>query len=570
MTIRKKLSFGIGIILAFFLALGIVSYFHIGKIDDNLSRIMQGKELGMHSVILYQRYKSLDEETTNKKNNQDALFALVSENVENINGIIDETIQTEIESIVLNENKKILEISKMKTDVAEIPTWLGTYLKIPKEDYKNRIFDAINTFEQELGRFKKNNPTEEEKNFTTELETAFNQTISIIKEIISLNEQLQESDSKLKEMRAKINDLLYEEFKVFTRADIERTKEASRKIVGSVVVVALILILTGFLYVFVFGAAITRSIAKSIIQLRDTVAEIGKGDFDAKIEIESSDEIGQLASSSQKIAGDLKSASESIKSLKKEVNKHKMVEEELKKLNARLESANYELQNTNKELKEFAYVAAHDLKTPLRSIGVLANWISTDYADKFDQKGKEQIKLLVGRAERMSKLIDNLLEYSKTGQPSQKKQVDLNIVLSEVISEIKSPANIEISIENEMPTVISDKTRMRRVFANLLNNAVQCVDKPKGQIKIASVREDGFWKFSVSDNGPGIDPKYHEKIFKICQTLSPHDDIEGTGIGLSIVKKIVENNGGTIWLESEVGKGSTFYFTIPRSDVRMN
>jgi signal transduction histidine kinase len=570
MTIRKKLSFGIGIILAFFLALGIVSYFHIGKIDDNLSRIMQGKELGMHSVILYQRYKSLDEETTNKKNNQDALFALVSENVENINGIIDETIQTEIESIVLNENKKILEISKMKTDVAEIPTWLGTYLKIPKEDYKNRIFDAINTFEQELGRFKKNNPTEEEKNFTTELETAFNQTISIIKEIISLNEQLQESDSKLKEMRAKINDLLYEEFKVFTRADIERTKEASRKIVGSVVVVALILILTGFLYVFVFGAAITRSIAKSIIQLRDTVAEIGKGDFDAKIEIESSDEIGQLASSSQKIAGDLKSASESIKSLKKEVNKHKMVEEELKKLNARLESANYELQNTNKELKEFAYVAAHDLKTPLRSIGVLANWISTDYADKFDQKGKEQIKLLVGRAERMSKLIDNLLEYSKTGQPSQKKQVDLNIVLSEVISEIKSPANIEISIENEMPTVISDKTRMRRVFANLLNNAVQCVDKPKGQIKIASVREDGFWKFSVSDNGPGIDPKYHEKIFKICQTLSPHDDIEGTGIGLSIVKKIVENNGGTIWLESEVGKGSTFYFTIPRSDARMN
>ncbi len=563
MTIRKRLSFGIGILMVLFLALGIVSYFHIGKIDDNLSRIIQGRELGKRSVLLLQRYKALDETTTNKKNSQDALFAIVAENFENINNIIDETIQAQIESKEPFENTKILEISSIKAGIAEIATWIGTYPRIPKEEYKNRIADATRTVEQELDKFENLSLTEEEKNYAIELETAFTQTIPVIKDILILNEQLQENTSKLRDMRAKIDELLDEEFEVFTRADLERNKEAGRKIVGTAMVVALILILTGFLDAFVFGAAITRSVAKPIIKLRDAVAEIGKGDFDAKIEIESSDEIGQLAASSKKIAGDLKKATASINSFNKEIAERKKAEQELEKINASLESANRELKHTNKELKEFAYVAAHDLKTPLRAIGVLANWISTDYADKFDEKGQYQIKLLVGRAERMSKLIDNLLEYSKTGQPSQKKQVDLNNVLSEAICEIKSPENIEITVENQMPTVVCDKTRMTRVFANLLNNAVQYADKPKGQIKIGSVQENGFWKFSVTDNGPGIDQKYFEKIFKICQTLSPRDDFGGTGIGLSIVKKIVENNGGRIWLESEVGKGSTFYFTLP-------
>jgi signal transduction histidine kinase len=570
MTIRKRLSFGIGIILALFLALGIVSYFHIGKIDDNLTRIMKGRKLGKHGDSIYQQYKALDETITNKKNNQETLFAVVTENFENINNIIDGKIHTKTESEIPHENKKILEISKMKTSIAEIAIWLGTHSKIPKEDYEERIFNSIQMFEQKLTKFKNLDLTEEENSYTIKLETTFKETIPLIKDILILNAQLQEDASRLRDMRAKIDELMDEEFEVFTRADIERTQEASHKIVGTAVVVALILILTGLLDVFVFGAAITRSVARPIVKLRDAVAEIDKGDFDAEIEIESSDEIGELAASSRKIASHLKNATISINNLKKEITKHKMVEEELKKLNTSLESANRELQHTNKELKEFAYVAAHDLKTPLRAIGVLANWISTDYADKFDEKGHEQIKLLVGRAERMSKLIDNLLEYSKTGQPSQKKHVDLNNVLSEVISEIKSPENVEISIENRMPTLVCDKTRMTRVFANLLNNAVQCVDKPRGQIKIASVQEDGFWKFSVTDNGPGIDQKYHEKIFKICQTLSPHDDIGGTGIGLSIVKKIIENNGGKIWLESEVGKGSTFYFTLPNLPYQKN
>jgi len=248
-----------------------------------------------------------------------------------------------------------------------------------------------------------------------------------------------------------------------------------------------------------------------------------------------------------------------------DLTERKEAEKAMEKLNRNLESTIRKLERTNKELQEFTYVAAHDLKTPLRAIGVLAHWISTDYADKFDEQGQEQVKLLVERAERMSKLVDSLLEYSKTGEPSQKREeVDLNAVLSEVIAEIDPPENIEIAIENDLPAVMCDKMRMVQVFGNLLNNAVKYIDKPKGQIKVGCVEQDGFWKFSVADNGPGIEHRYFERIFKIFQTLSPRDGTDGTGIGLSIVKKIVELNGGRVWVESKPDEGSTFLFTLPK------
>jgi two-component system sensor kinase FixL len=248
-----------------------------------------------------------------------------------------------------------------------------------------------------------------------------------------------------------------------------------------------------------------------------------------------------------------------------DLTERKEAEKAMEKLNRSLESTVRKLELTNKELQEFTYVAAHDLKTPLRAIGVLAHWISTDYADKFDEQGQEQVKLLVERAERMSKLVDSLLEYSRTGQPSQKQEeVDLNAVLSEVIGVIDPPEDIEITVENDLPTLICDRTRMIQVFGNLLNNAVKYADKPKGRIRVGCVEQDGFWRFSVADNGPGIEQKYFGKIFKIFQTLSPRDGAGGTGIGLSIVKKIVELNRGRVWLESNPGEGSTFFFTLPK------
>jgi len=251
-----------------------------------------------------------------------------------------------------------------------------------------------------------------------------------------------------------------------------------------------------------------------------------------------------------------------------DITERRQAEQELEKLNNDLESAVWELRRANKELKEFAYITAHDLKTPLRGIGTLADWISTDYADKFDDEGKKQVRLLVGKAKQMSALIDDILQYSRLGHDSlNKQQADLNTLVSEVITGVNPPENIEITIENELPVLMCEKTQIMQVLQNLLSNAVKYMDKPEGQIKVGCVEQDGFWKFSVADNGPGIDQKYFKKIFKIFQTLSTQDRVDSTGIGLSIVKKIVELNAGVVWVESQPGKGSTFFFTIPKSGI---
>ena len=250
-----------------------------------------------------------------------------------------------------------------------------------------------------------------------------------------------------------------------------------------------------------------------------------------------------------------------------DITERKEAEKSLEKLNMDLESSVRELSRANKELEEFAYIAAHDLKTPLRGIGTLAYWLAMDNADKLDDVGKEQLRLLTVRAKQMSTLIDRIQQYSRLGQSDQKKkQVDLNVVLSEVVSRIALPEHIEITIENELPTLTYEITHIILVFQNLLNNAVKYMDKPKGQIKVGCVEEEDFWRFSVTDNGPGIQQSYFERIFNIFKTLSPSDGFESTVIGLSIVKKLVELNKGRVWVESEFGQGSTFFFTLPKQD----
>jgi two-component system sensor kinase FixL len=248
-----------------------------------------------------------------------------------------------------------------------------------------------------------------------------------------------------------------------------------------------------------------------------------------------------------------------------DITERKEARKNLEKLNMELESSVQELSRANKQLEEFAYMVAHDLKTPLRGIGTLADWLVMDYADKFDEAGKEQVRLLNKRAKQMSVLIDSIKQYSMLGQNIQKKkQVDLNDVISEVISIITPPENIEVIIEDKLPAIVCERTHIIQIFQNLLSNAVKYMDKPKGQIKVGYNEDDNFWKFSVVDNGPGIQQKYFEKIFKIFQTLSPRNGIESTGIGLSIVKKLVELNNGRVWVESEVGHGSTFFFTLSK------
>jgi len=226
------------------------------------------------------------------------------------------------------------------------------------------------------------------------------------------------------------------------------------------------------------------------------------------------------------------------------------------------------VENINRELNDFASIVSHDLKAPLRGIKTLANWILSDCEDKLGDEAKEQMNLLLERIELMYNLIEGVLQYSRAGKIEGKRvQVNLNDFVPELINMVVPPENITVTIKDELPVIECEEIHVMQIFQNLLSNAIKYMDKPQGRIEAGCVEEDGFWKFSVADNGPGIDEKHFEKIFKIFQALPTSPDFVGTGVGLTVTKKLVELYHGRIWLESKVGEGSTFFFTLPKQEI---
>lgn len=232
-------------------------------------------------------------------------------------------------------------------------------------------------------------------------------------------------------------------------------------------------------------------------------------------------------------------------------------------------SAEVEIQRSNRELERFAYVVSHDLKAPLRGIATVTEWILEGYKDKLDSDGQENLHLLENRVARMQKLIDGILEYSRIGRvKDEKEDIDLGALLLEILDAIMPPDSFEISIQKQLPYLFAEKVRMAQIFQNLINNAIKFNDKPKGTISIGCEPTSTHWQFFVSDNGPGINEVYQEKVFELFQTLESKDINESTGIGLSLVKKIVEDYGGQIWFKSTVAKGTTFYFTLSKEKTQ--
>jgi PAS domain S-box-containing protein len=243
--------------------------------------------------------------------------------------------------------------------------------------------------------------------------------------------------------------------------------------------------------------------------------------------------------------------------------------EDLQAAHHNVEATATKLQEVNQELEDFAYVVSHDLKAPLRAITQLAGWISTDYADALDAEGQEMLDLLMARTRHMHDLIDGILQYSRVGRLTEEvSSVNLDQLVQETVEMLAPPEHVHIAVKDGLPTVLGERTRLGQVFQNLLSNAVKFMDKPEGQVSIGCVDEGTHWRFSVADNGPGIEEKHYPKVFQMFQTLAPRDQVESTGIGLALVKKIVETWSGRIWLESTVGEGSTFYFTLPKVSVQ--
>lgn len=226
------------------------------------------------------------------------------------------------------------------------------------------------------------------------------------------------------------------------------------------------------------------------------------------------------------------------------------------------------LARSNQELDQFAYVASHDLKAPLRGIANLSQWIEEDLGDTLKQENKEQMELLRGRVHRMEALIDGILQYSRAGRvKSRPEPVDTGKLVHEVVELMAPPSSIKIEIAADLPEVKTEKVPLQQVFMNLLGNAIKHAGATDPRVQIGWQDAGPFYEFSVTDNGPGIAPQYHERIFGIFQTLEARDKVEGTGIGLSVVQKIVDAKGGRVWVESEVGQGAKFRFLWPKVEI---
>ena len=227
------------------------------------------------------------------------------------------------------------------------------------------------------------------------------------------------------------------------------------------------------------------------------------------------------------------------------------------------------LERTNQELDQFAYVASHDLKAPLRGIANLSQWIEEDLGDSFPVDSKHKMELLRGRVHRLEGLIDGILEYSRAGRTrSAPTDVNASALVKDVIDLLAPPETMQIHIAPGLPSVLSEVVPLTQVFSNLIGNAIKYSGRADAAITISAQDAGPFIQFSVTDNGPGIPSQYHERIFVVFQTLAPRDKVEGTGIGLAVVKKIVEARSCRVWVESPAdattGKGTTFHFTWPK------
>jgi len=327
--------------------------------------------------------------------------------------------------------------------------------------------------------------------------------------------------------------------------------------VNNLIVMAIV-ICAALAFSVILALFTVRRIVRPIEALATSAQAISGSDFSQQVEVSSQDEVGQLASAFNQMVSDLRTTTTSVDNLNKEITERKRAEEELQKAVA-------ELERSNAELERFAYIASHDLQEPLRMVASYTQLLEKRYKDRLDADANDFIGYAVDGAKRMQQLINDLLTYSRVGTRGKPfEPTDCMTVFEAAV------ANLDVAIQESgaevasdpLPSVMADEGQLVQLFQNLIDNAIKFHGEEPPRVHVSAEQSGDEWVFSVRDNGIGIDSQYLEQVFKVFQSLHG-GKYRGTGIGLSIAKKIVERHGGRIWLESQPGKGSTFYFTIP-------
>lgn len=235
---------------------------------------------------------------------------------------------------------------------------------------------------------------------------------------------------------------------------------------------------------------------------------------------------------------------------------------------ATLAQVSAELVRSNRELQQVAYGASHDLKTPLRGIAAICDWLEEDLEDVLTDEARKHFAQLRHRVRRLGNLVDGILAFARVGHVrAQRENVDIRELIEGIVEMQPLLPGAVLVVQPDMPVARVQRELIERVFANLISNAFKYARRSDPRVEVGCKTSDDALEFWVSDNGPGIEKQYHERIWNLFQRLESQDEVEGTGVGLALVKKIVEGQGGRAWVESELGQGATFHFVWPREPV---
>ena len=309
---------------------------------------------------------------------------------------------------------------------------------------------------------------------------------------------------------------------------------------------------------------VVGSISKALAKLLKGTETIAKGNLEQRIDIKNKDEIGQLTLSFNEMTDRLQ---ESYTGLKKEITERKRAEEKIQTLNRELEYRLIEIRAANKELEAFSYSVSHDLRTPLRAIDGFSQILLEDHREKLDKEGRRVLDIIRDNTGRMGELISDLLALSRLGRKEIiKKDINMEELTRNIFEELRSAApqtKIKMKI-NTLPSAFGDESLIREVLANLISNAIKFSRNEKSPvIEVGGKSENNENIYYVKDNGVGFDMKYSDKLFGVFQRLHSQQEFKGTGVGLAIVRRIIERHGGRGEAEGKVNKGATFYFTLP-------
>jgi signal transduction histidine kinase len=343
---------------------------------------------------------------------------------------------------------------------------------------------------------------------------------------LNLQQVLKDEEEINKNLQLAFRDLLNVEYanRAKRRVLLEKSEQQTKFI--SVLLTALSIVVG-----FVIAILLARHISKRILKMVKMANSIANGNYKVQVKDRGNDELSELTRSLNHMA--------------------KMLEQNISLLKRK-----------NQELDQFAHIVSHDLKAPLRGIDNVLSWIEEDHPNEVPVKVSEYLQLIKGRVNRSENLIQGILTYARIGKEAHlSEKVNIKLLVEEIVENLDVKPGIKITVQKDMPTITTEKVPLTQVFTNLISNAIKYHNRQSGEVRIYYSEDKYNYKFFVEDDGPGIAKAYHQKIFMIFQTLMERDSFESTGVGLAIVKKILDDRNETIDITSEPGKGSVFSFT---------